>query len=907
MRRKNRKRKFPVESISLGESVKVTSITNYKDFTWIYILQLFLIWLGIYSPIICFASSFSLSYMKDVMVLASIVTAFFYWIIFYYYRYLKYSIPITAVLFIYLIIKYKAYLQNGFYYLENAVIDKLNYYFNMSLVRYKAELSKVLCLTILLIVVMQLLGILLGLLIVREKRKGVYIFVSLLFVISGFFVGIVPFPYALVMYILFIYMIFAMDIGAFRKKIEPKRHENFMKDTKIEYKQIVRLKVGVAVGGLLSILTVVVLTLFSPKTYEKHVNFAETKENIQSTLMNFSIEDFMNNVSKKFERINLFNNNSIFNGNGTMNGGLAGGKLSVTPKVEFSNKTALKLTMPADSGSLYLKGFAGAIYTGASWEKLRQIEEEKYETIVRDYGGRVYTGENLTSEYLNLFLNGTIGFYEGYLEQFGENAYNILNRFELDLNYINVNESFMYAPYFLGELPKGDFTSISDLYVQPKNDNSKYSYLYYKLTNKDNLIENLYKFINLRDAMTIRNETAYKQFYEFEENYRKFVYETYVGIPVNKFQRLEEIELGIPKAHDTKSMIDVVHMVTKYLATNTSYTLEPGPLPKDKDYIEYFLLDSKKGYCAHYASAAVMLLRYYGVPARYVEGYIVTNNDIYHGSVGGDVVYQIYDGNGNEREYKSTQTTVEIHDTNAHSWVEIYLDGVGWIPIEVTAGYSSSGISSLNNTIQNEVSDIPSATPMPTNKPKPTLTEKPEITPTNTPGPTVSIRPTKPESSQTPSIAPGGNTSNENTFNQRLLKDIVIVLSVIVLLVSIGWLRYLVLRHMKEKNSHDAFNRNESALYLYEQLENMLQILKFKKMESESYEQFFERVKYEYEVLPEGYENVLSLLLKARFSSERLNKEEFEEILSYYNRFRGVFYTQFKKIRQFYIKYWKVL
>lgn len=905
MGKKNKKQKFQIDSISLGKSIKVTSVTNYKDFTWFYILQLFLVWLGIYTPIICFASSFDLSYMKDVIILASIATTVFYWFIFYFYQYLKYSIPITAVVIIYLIIKYKAYLLNGFYHLENAIIDKLNYYFNMSVVKYKTELSKVLCLTLLLIVIMQLLGILLSLLIVREKRKSVYIFVSLLFVLSGFFVGVIPNPYALVMYILFVYTIFAMDIRAFRKKIEPKRHETSIKDTKVEYKQIVRLKVGAVVGGILGIITIVILILFSPKTYSKYVDFTETKINIQSTLMNFSFEDFVNDVSKKFEQLNLFNNEGAFKGTGTMGGGLSGGKLSATPKVEFTNKTVFKLTMPAESGSLYLKGFAGATYTGTSWEDLNRDAEKKYRSIVETYGGGAFTGENLSNEYLNLFLNGVISFSTNKLEGADANPFGLLKRFTLDIDYVNANENFMYAPYFLGELPTGDFLSISDLYAKPMRNKSFYNYSYYKLTMVDTLADNLYKFKNLQDYISIQDDYRYSQFLEFEENYRKFVYETYVGIPVDKFQRLTKIELGVPKAYDTDSMIRVVNMVTSYLSNTTSYTLSPGALPKGQDYIEYFLFDSRRGYCAHYASAAVMLLRYYGVPARYVEGYIVTENDINHGRAGDITSYQMYDNNGNERLYQTRNRTVEIHDTNAHAWVEVYMDGVGWLPIEVTAGYSMNGINSINNTIQNEVSNIPSPTPLPTNTPKPT--EKPEVTATNAPTPTTGINPTESEVSPNPSITGGANSGEYDKFGTSILKDIIFILCMVLLLLSLCWLRYLVLRYFREKNSYDAFHRNESALYLYSQIEKMLKILKFQKMESETYEQFFERLKDEYESLPEGYEKVLALLLKARFSNQRITKEEFEEILSYFIEFRESFYKQFKKIRQFYIKYWNIL
>ena len=100
-------------------------------------------------------------------------------------------------------------------------------------------------------------------------------------------------------------------------------------------------------------------------------------------------------------------------------------------------------------------------------------------------------------------------------------------------------------------------------------------------------------------------------------------------------------------------------------------------------------------------------------------------------------------------------------------------------------------------------------------------------------------------------------------------------------------------------------HRNEAALYLYAQIEEMIKILRVRKNEDETYEDFFKRVKDNYDALPEGFEEIITLLRKARFSNQRISKEEYDKILSYYSELRGVFYTQFNKIQRFYIKYWK--
>ena len=118
----------------------------------------------------------------------------------------------------------------------------------------------------------------------------------------------------------------------------------------------------------------------------------------------------------------------------------------------------------------------------------------------------------------------------------------------------------------------------------------------------------------------------------------------------------------------------------------------------------------------HYASASVMILRELGVPARYASGYVVSRNSF---------------------EEDGKNFTAEILDNQAHAWAEVYLDGIGWVPVEVTSGYST-------------LLPTPTPTPAPTNTPTPTPT------PTNTPTPTPTNTPTPvPTLTNAPTLQPG--------------------------------------------------------------------------------------------------------------------------------------------------------
>jgi hypothetical protein len=122
----------------------------------------------------------------------------------------------------------------------------------------------------------------------------------------------------------------------------------------------------------------------------------------------------------------------------------------------------------------------------------------------------------------------------------------------------------------------------------------------------------------------------------------------------------EEIE-NIERLQTAREVRDV-------LAQSASYNLYLDAVPEGEDTVQYFLTTGRKGYCMHFASAGVLILQEMGIPARYVSGYVVKESSF------------VKDGTG----YKA-----DILDRNGHAWAEIYLNGVGWIPFEMTPGYAS--------------------------------------------------------------------------------------------------------------------------------------------------------------------------------------------------------------------------
>ena len=131
---------------------------------------------------------------------------------------------------------------------------------------------------------------------------------------------------------------------------------------------------------------------------------------------------------------------------------------------------------------------------------------------------------------------------------------------------------------------------------------------------------------------------------------------------------------GIRDASDPEVYIQrdlLVRNVIDYIIYDMgcTYTITPDLTNVDPslDGVENFLRNTKEGYCVQFASAVTLILRELGVPARYVEGYIGNDLDKIDRN---DFVYGGY-----------------IRDYQAHAWVEVYFDGVGWIQYETTPQY----------------------------------------------------------------------------------------------------------------------------------------------------------------------------------------------------------------------------
>jgi transglutaminase-like putative cysteine protease len=185
-------------------------------------------------------------------------------------------------------------------------------------------------------------------------------------------------------------------------------------------------------------------------------------------------------------------------------------------------------------------------------------------------------------------------------------------------------------------------------------------------------------YVTNRESYAVRL-SGYEMIYE----YPSFSLETLRQVPVIEdrelLQRYTQLPPNLPErvkqlaqriTNGKENQYDKVKAIEQYFSFNgyfyeTKDVAVPG---EQEDYVDQFLFETKKGYCDNFSTSMIVLLRSVGIPARWVKGY--TSGQLVHSGENGMNVY-------------------EITNNNAHSWVEVYFEGVGWVPFEPTKGFTN--------------------------------------------------------------------------------------------------------------------------------------------------------------------------------------------------------------------------
>lgn len=551
---------------------------------------------------------------------------------------------------------------------------------------------------------------------------------------------------------------------------------------------------------------------------------------------------------------NTVNSLSLFSG-GFLAGSSNRVNLAGADSIHFTGKTMLQVQM-SKPYPVYLKGFTGSVYNGSSWESLPDAD---YKDIDQKLGGM--NVQNMSSLLLQMIsMDMDTGAYEIRVKNVGANKQVIYAPYNLTttprnitgVKFINdqyIRSSWLFgtkeynlyansfhnqriasdlAGMYLGIASKSEYMDSN--FIQKSEElkdflrqQSRFQYL-----NANNL--KAYYTTRISDSMIDSLPAGGRNFVREEQAYRMFLYDKDTKLPQGIREKVQDllIEKGLmmppPSSGATfslqrgyyRSVDQIAQTVKNYLSDNASYTLTPGKAPAGRDFTDYFLFENQKGYCVHFATAAVVMLRAMGVPARYAEGYIVTADD-YKSAVGG---------------------WANVKDYHAHAWVEIYYPGVGWQPFEMTPGFNVAENQTQDRKVEAAapVSSAPSE-----NRPESSVSSQ---------------TPAKNESEpQAESSAPSEETApKELNGTAGTPVPAVIALSAAALLVGAALLRrrFAAARRTKQFTQDD---RNRAAVALYGYLRRL--------------------TRFGGEIPAE----ITGIALKARFSQHTVSEEELTSML----------------------------
>lgn len=403
--------------------------------------------------------------------------------------------------------------------------------------------------------------------------------------------------------------------------------------------------------------------------------------------------------------------------------------LSHLGKIEQQGKKVMRI-LTDKGGTMYLKGVSYANYSDNKWSILT---DEQNESRPQDYNSftMAKNGNETTSSLSIITENG---------------------------------EGIMYTPYFTKEIPN-DFETVSDVLVK-----NNFKYVSYELSY----------------LPYYENEVYYSSATSSYYDYKDFVYDIYTKISENTSEKLIEIgeqngiylpRVGGDENEDSslygyKTNAQFAQLVKDFVSSRGYYSLDAEHMPEGEDFPVWFLTEAKSGYCVHYAAAAAAMLRAYGVPTRYVTGYLVNA--------------------------KAGEWTVVTSD-NAHAWVEYFDDEMGcWIPLDATP---ASFVSAQNNSNTDETKATQENLQT---EPATTVSQSATTAAQNT--------------SEMPSVT-NNNSAKENT-GYGAFEIAIAVIIVLLLLIAAILIRRKIL--LLVRNNHFSKGRNNSrAIYIYRHIESL--------------------------------------------------------------------------------------
>jgi len=643
--------------------------------------QILLVFLGVYSALMCSATSLDLTFDKGLCTLIMLLAAILFYGLFSVLETFRkgklYGIIGITVFMAFIVFRFREPVLKGAVAIINSFLKQFMNFTGtvFSLLSYKGEETATLsfCTTLVFILLGVYLTVIISAFFYRRRRSFVFVIGTAPFVLLPLVIGRLGYFSNL-----FTYLMVAMTI------VGTRHLRSDATDRRMRQKlSIVMLVVGLVAGG-------VSYAFIPPERYERNTDKIVEVKNSMIAMATWSGEDLEMWIKSHFNE-----SPAEF------------GKIGKKDEIVYAGNTILKLSGTVNEASgLYLKGYVGDIYKKNKWSSLNGKEE-----FQKDFDAMDATG--ITPENWHLQIRNDAG-------QSGNGQ--IWKTGELRIR----NIGFGYGNYLVPYLPTGVFKTKENGHVtidSPGIDYKVEYYLQYSQVMQSDFLNNKLSigqtYVNTEGRSSAYdigiwdyNKVDRDKLFDFAEKYYLQVPASLKTVCSDFKDYLKKKDGNLLKSFEEgkADQSAIVQAVKTYITRDTTYTLAPGETPAGRDTVEYFLNENKKGYCTYYATSAAVLLRSVGIPTRYVEGVYVSSEELAEGL---------------------GENEIEVKDNNCHAWIEVFDKEYGFVPIEVTpgiseqqggAGQNSQTDSTENNTDSeepkddddNEITEPEIATPTPT-------------------------------------------------------------------------------------------------------------------------------------------------------------------------------------------------
>lgn len=323
------------------------------------------------------------------------------------------------------------------------------------------------------------------------------------------------------------------------------------------------------------------------------------------------------------------------------------GDLSQAADMNEGESTTLSLTASKTlSDDLLMKGFVGTTFDGVSWGRGDWMSYEGEWS-----GMREWLRQN------GLTVAEQRAAFDAEAEREGGES---VEAVEISVFASGANRRYTYAPYTLRSLDgTGAMLTGSTILSMDLLPSKAYS----------EIVDNVSVNDVIADSSWLASSES--DYAKSERVYAAFVRDNYLDVSEEERDAVDA-HLFSSDSWDAQANVSdtaVISRVRTMMASLAGETENPPAYTGAPSFVAWFLGSAHEGNSAYFATAATLAFRSRGIPARYVEGYRAADDQLAAAVDAG--------------------VPLDLTAADAHAWTEIYLDGQGWTPVEVTPGYYS--------------------------------------------------------------------------------------------------------------------------------------------------------------------------------------------------------------------------